>query len=149
MAALNSSSGPQQYCLKWNSFTSNMSETFQDMFMHDILLDCTIACDGANLNAHNLILSACSPYFQQLFTSNPCKHPIVILNNIKFNDLKSIIDFIYNGEVNIPMEQLNSLLAAAETLKIKGLSDFNERQSANEHVPSQAHQSQKSSTVVG
>ena len=143
MAALNSSGTPQQYCLKWNSFTSNMSEMFQEMLTNQILVDCTLACDGASIKAHKLILSACSPYFQQLFLSNPCKHPIVILNDIKFEQLQAIIDFIYSGEVNIPIHELTPLLAAAETLKIKGLSDFHERQNAEQGQLPQVPQSQK------
>lgn len=113
----------QQFCLKWNSFHTNMSDVFQTMLVHESLVDVTLACEGASIKAHKMILAACSPYFQNLFLSNPCKHPIVILKDVKFGDLKSIIDFIYSGEVNIPQEQLGSLLKTAESLKIKGLAD--------------------------
>lgn len=131
MAAINNSSQQQQYCLKWNSFHSNMSDVFQNMLVHENLVDVTLACEGASIKAHKMILAACSPYFQNLFMANPCKHPIVILKDVKFNDLKAIIDFIYSGEVNIPQDQLNSLLKTAETLKIKGLADFGEKQLTN------------------
>ena len=114
----------QQYCLKWNSFHTNMTDGFQNMLIHENLVDVTLACEGASIKAHKMILATCSPYFQNLFMTNPCKHPIVILKDVKFNDLKAIIDFIYSGEVNIPQDQLNSLLKTAETLKIKGLADF-------------------------
>lgn len=131
MAALNhSSQQQQQYCLKWNSFHSNLSDVFQNMLVHENLVDVTLACEGASIKAHKMILAACSPYFQNLFMTNPCKHPIVILKDIKFNDLKSIIDFIYSGEVSIPQDQLPSLLKTAETLKIKGLAEFGEKQNA-------------------
>lgn len=131
MAALNhSSQQQQQYCLKWNSFHSNLSDVFQNMLVHENLVDVTLACEGASIKAHKMILAACSPYFQNLFMTNPCKHPIVILKDIKFNDLKSIIDFIYSGEVSIPQDQLTSLLKTAETLKIKGLAEFGEKQNA-------------------
>ncbi|XP_017492769.1 PREDICTED: protein tramtrack, beta isoform-like [Rhagoletis zephyria] len=122
----------QQYCLKWNSFHNNMSELFQTMLIHENLVDVTLACEGQSIKTHKMILAACSNYFLTLFTTNPCKHPIVILKDVKFNDLKAIIDFIYSGEVNIPQEQLNSLLKTAETLKIKGLSEFG----AEKQVPS-------------
>ena len=131
MAAIHNSSQQQQYCLKWNSFHTNMSDVFQNMLVNESLVDVTLACEGASIKAHKMILAACSPYFQNLFTTNPCKHPIVILKDVKFNDLKSIIDFIYCGEVSIPQDQLNSLLKTAETLKIKGLADFGEKQLSN------------------
>ena len=41
--------------------------------------DVTIACDGASVKCHKMILSACSSYFQQLFMENTCDHPIVFL----------------------------------------------------------------------
>ena len=42
----------------------------------------TIACDGASVKCHKMILSACSAYFQQLFMENTCDHPIVFLKVI-------------------------------------------------------------------
>lgn len=125
---------PQQYCLKWNSFHSNMSDVFQNMLIHENLVDCTVACDGASIKAHKMVLAACSPYFQNLFISNPCKHPIIILKDVKFCDLKSIIDFIYRGEVNVPQNQLNTLLKTAETLKIKGLAEVGDKQSKGQQI---------------
>jgi hypothetical protein len=41
--------------------------------------DVTLATEGDQFQAHKLVLSACSPYFRQLFLANPCKHPIVFL----------------------------------------------------------------------
>lgn len=57
---------------------------------------------------------------QSLFTVNPCKHPIVILKDVKFVDLKVMVDFMYYGEVNVSQEQLPHILKTAEMLKIKG-----------------------------
>lgn len=107
----------QQFCLKWNNYQSNMSEVFQNMLLNESLVDVTLACEGANLKAHKMVLAACSPYFQSLFVSNPCKHPIVILKDVRFVDLKAIIDFMYRGEVNVSQDQLSALLKTAETLK--------------------------------
>lgn len=52
---------------------------------------------------------------------NSCKHPVVVLTEIKFEHLKSLIDFIYNGKVNIFESHLPELLRIANILKIKGL----------------------------
>jgi hypothetical protein len=118
----------QQFCLKWNNYQSNMSEFFQNMLMNENMVDVTVACEGASLKAHKMVLSACSPFFQSLFLSNPCKHPIVILKDVRFVDLKAIIDFMYRGEVNVSQDQLSILLKTAETLKVKGLADVTEKQ---------------------
>lgn len=60
-----------------------------------------------------------------LFQDNPCKHPIVIFRNVKFHDLRALIDFIYQGEVNVMQDQLSSFLATAKFLEVKGLADNN------------------------
>lgn len=77
-----------------------------------------INADTTNsLKAHKMVLAACSPYFQSLFLTNPCKHPIVILKDVRYVDLKAIIDFMYRGEVNVSQDQLSALLKTAEMLK--------------------------------
>ena len=42
--------------------------------------------------------------------TNPCKHPIVILKDIRIDDLKTVIDFIYRGEVNVSQDRLQDVL---------------------------------------
>lgn len=48
--------------------------------------------------------------FQTLFSVNPCQHPIVILKDVKYSNLKTIVDFMYYGEVNILQEDLTAVL---------------------------------------
>lgn len=45
------------------------------------------------------------------------------MNGIKFTNLKQIIEFMYHGEVKVIEEELESLLALAESFKVKGLSN--------------------------
>lgn len=54
-----------------------------------------------------VVLSACSTYFQKLLLENPCKHPTIILPaDIIFTDLKTIIDFVYRGEIDVTESEL-------------------------------------------
>lgn len=48
------------------------------------------------------------------------KHAFIFLNNVAFDDLKALVDYMYVGEVNISQEQLPRFLATAEALRIKG-----------------------------
>lgn len=64
------------------------------------------------------------PSTQNIFLRNPCKHPTIVLTDVKFVHLRSLIDFIYNGEVNIMEEHLSELLRIANILKIKGLEEI-------------------------
>lgn len=73
-----------------------------------------------------MVLSACSPYFQALFVNHPEKHPIVILKDVPFADMKSLLDFMYRGEVSVDQERLTAFLRVAESLRIKGLTEVND-----------------------
>lgn len=70
-----------------------------------------------------MVLSACSPYFKTLLEENPSKHPIIILKDVPFSHLQSILEFMYAGEVNVSEEQLSAFLKTAERLKVKGLAE--------------------------
>ncbi|CAH1970987.1 unnamed protein product [Acanthoscelides obtectus] len=73
-----------------------------------------------------MVLSACSPYFQSLFVNHPDKHPIVILKDVPYTDMKSLLDFMYRGEVSVDQDRLTAFLRVAESLRIKGLTEVNE-----------------------
>lgn len=119
-------SATQQFCLKWNNHTANMVKTFGDMLAGESFTDVTLACDGLMIKAHKIVLSACSNYFRELFIATPCKHPIVVLKDMKIDDLRAIIDFMYRGEVNVSQNQLGNLLKTAEVLRVKGLTEVND-----------------------
>ncbi|EDS34043.1 conserved hypothetical protein [Culex quinquefasciatus] len=65
-----------------------------------------------------VVLSACSSYFQTLFLDHPARHPIVILKDVRFAELRTLVDFMYKGEVNVEYCQLSALLKTAESLKV-------------------------------
>ncbi|XP_031346979.1 longitudinals lacking protein, isoforms A/B/D/L isoform X13 [Photinus pyralis] len=113
----------QQFCLRWNNHQSTLVAVFDTLLENGTLVDCTLAAEGKYLNAHKVVLSACSPYFESLLSQNYDKHPIFILKDVKFQELKAMMDYMYRGEVNISQDQLGALLKAAESLQIKGLSD--------------------------
>lgn len=111
---------------------NNMMDVFKNLLSTEAMVDVTLACDGLSLKAHKIVLSACSPFFQSLFLENPCKHPIVILKDMKYTELKAIIEFMYHGEVNVAQDQLSALMKTAETLRVKGLAEVtNEKNSAS------------------
>ncbi|CAH1112586.1 unnamed protein product [Psylliodes chrysocephalus] len=114
----------QQYCLRWNNHQPNFISVFSSLLSSQCLVDVTLAAEGKQLQAHKVVLSACSSYFQSLFATNPCKHPIVILKDVKFLDLRVMVDFMYHGEVSVSQEQLPCILKTAEMLKIKGLTEI-------------------------
>lgn len=73
-------------------------------------------------NEQNVIFNCCL-WLQGLLSEHYDKHPVFILKDVKFKELKAMMDYMYRGEVNISQDQLAALLKAAESLQIKGLSE--------------------------
>lgn len=57
----------QQFCLRWNNFQTNFTSQFKALRVEEDFVDVTLACEGKRIKAHKLVLSACSPYFKELF----------------------------------------------------------------------------------
>ncbi|KAK0179711.1 hypothetical protein PV327_005439 [Microctonus hyperodae] len=116
----------QRFCLRWNNHQSNLLSVFDQLLHDEAFVDVTLAVEGQLLRAHKMVLSACSPYFQALFVGHPDKHPIVILKDVPYVDMRSLLDFMYRGEVSVDQERLTAFLRVAESLRIKGLTEVNE-----------------------
>lgn len=125
-----SKNNSQQFCLRWNNYQTNLTCVFDQLLQSESFVDVTLACDGNQIKAHKIVLSACSPYFQSLFFDNPCQHPIIIMRDVKWAELKAIVEFMYKGEINVNQDQISPLLAIAEMLQIRGLAEVNSEQSA-------------------
>ncbi|KAJ8953714.1 hypothetical protein NQ314_007324 [Rhamnusium bicolor] len=112
----------EEVCLRWNSHHSNMQSTFPNLLLREQYVDATLVAEGQTLKCHRLILSSCSPYFEEVLSGiSPFQHPVLFMKDIPFWILKSLCDFMYAGEVHIFQNKLEELLAVAEMLKIKGL----------------------------
>lgn len=117
--------GSEHYCLRWNNHQSNLLGVFSQLLRDESLVDVTLACsEGTTIRAHKVVLSACSSYFQTLFVDHPSRHPIVILKDVRFSELRTLVEFMYKGEVNVEYCQLSALLKTAESLKVKGLAEM-------------------------
>ena len=133
----------EKFCLRWNDFESNISVAFRELREDKDFFDVTLACDDEQIQAHKVILSACSPFFRKVLRKNPHAHPLLYLKGVKFTDLQSVLNFMYHGEVNVAQEELNSFLAVAEELRVKGLTQ-GQQSGGSSHTNSQP--SQKSPT---
>jgi hypothetical protein len=111
----------EKFCLRWNDFESNISVAFRELREDKDFFDVTLACDDDQIQAHKVILSACSPFFRTILKRNRHEHPLLYLKGVKYTDLLAVLNFMYHGEVNVAQEELNSFLAIAEDLKVQGL----------------------------
>jgi len=126
----------EKFCLRWNDFESNISVAFQELRDDKDFFDVTLACDENQIQAHKVILSACSPFFRTVLKRNKHDHPLLYLKGVKYSDIVSVLNFMYHGEVNVAQEELNSFLAVAEDLKVKGLTqNDSEKPRSNQSNP--------------
>ena len=112
----------EKLCLKWNDYQENVTTVFGS-FRGDIeFRDVTLASDdGEHVEAHKVILAASSPFFHNIFKRNKQhSHSFIHMRGVKSKDLVAIIDFLYCGEANVYQENMDSFLAIAGELKLKG-----------------------------
>lgn len=57
----------EQFSLRWNNFSNNLTSGFLSHLTENDLVDVTLAVEGQLLQAHKLVLSVCSPYFKNIF----------------------------------------------------------------------------------
>lgn len=102
----------------------SLPSIFEEMYVNERLVDVTLSCCDGQLQAHKLVLAACSPYFSGIFDKLPNQFhfPIVVLQEMKIDDLRLIVDFMYRGQLTLSQERLAGLMKTAEFLQINGLS---------------------------
>ena len=123
----------EKLCLKWNDFQNIVQTSFGELRYDSDFTDVTLACEDESIKAHKVILSACSPFFKRLLKTHAHPKPLIYMRGVKSIDLVAIVDFIYQGEVNIFQEQLDSFLSLAEEFELKGLNRSSEEETATEY----------------
>ena len=112
----------EKLCLKWNDFQENAISAFGTLREDREFADVTLACeDGQQVEAHKVILASSSPFFLNLLRRNNHPHPLIYMRGVKSEDLVAMIDFLYYGEAKLYQESIDSFLAIAEELNLKGL----------------------------
>jgi len=118
----------EDFCLRWNNHHTTFISVMNSLLQKELLVDVTLAAEGQFIEVHRLVLCACSQYFEDMLSQHKKKQSVVFLNNIRFADVKALVEYMYQGEVNVSQDQLPRFLAAAESLKIKGLADKSNQQ---------------------
>ena len=90
--------------IQQNDPLSNFVGSFKDLRTAGELFDVTLACEDETVEAHKVIISACSPFFRHVLTKTKQNHPFIYLKGVLHKDLVAILDFIYNGETQVPAE---------------------------------------------
>ena len=117
---------PEQFSLKWGEFEETMSGGLRELRAAQQLEDVTLVVEGGELKAHRVVLASCSPFFRRILVSCSHQAPLLYLRGIPKQELTSMLDFMYQGEVSIGQDRLAAFLAVAEDLQVKGLTNSGE-----------------------
>lgn len=134
---------------KFTDYSANISTAFNDLLKQNDLVDVTLVAEDYMFNAHRLVLSALSPYFRRIFTQMPVNQQAfgkyqhlfmhifllkkktlyfffairslsVFLTGVSKQSLDDLLQYIYNGHVNIKEDNSETFLKTAEAFGIKG-----------------------------
>lgn len=139
-----------QYSMRWDDFSSHFTSEFESLRNDEQFVDVTLCCDDRFIKAHKVILSACSPYFKKILMvtfafdfwsfenlwwsisrsplanrnwrvqMNPSKHVTVIMHNVEYELMKTLVDFMYLGEVLVNQNNVDRLFKLAKTFNVQG-----------------------------
>jgi len=117
----------EKFSLKWNDFSDTIQTSFKELRNDQDFADVTLACGDQSIEAHKVVLLACSPTFKNILKRNKHPHPLIYMRGMKPDDLTALVDFMYYGEVNIFQKDLSGFLSLAEEMQLKGLADTEEQ----------------------
>ncbi|EZA50737.1 hypothetical protein DMN91_000753 [Ooceraea biroi] len=112
---------------KWQSFPTHLVFSLDTCYEKQQFVDLSLVCkDGTVLKCHKMVLANSSSFFRRLLVANDHPHPMIILHDVEADDLKTLVNFMYCGEIQIVQSEVRRLLKLAEVLQVAGL----------QHIPS-------------
>ena len=112
----------EKFNLKWNDFQVNVSNSFSTLRKENDFYDVNLVSDDNQVvSAHKIVLSASSEFFKSILRKVDHSKPMIYLNGVESKELNHILDYIYEGEVQLFQGDLDNFLGVAQKLKINGL----------------------------
>ncbi|KAG0716868.1 Protein bric-a-brac 2 [Chionoecetes opilio] len=126
---------PESYQLRHNN---HLTIVLEALARDESFMDVTLTAQGRSLKAHKVVcVVGVSSYFRGVLRDNPCQHPIIIMpRDVRFEELYSIVNYIYKGEMTVAAEDLTSLLKTAEILQVSGLAPSDSTATVNPQTES-------------
>jgi len=130
--------------VKWDKHEQNMIEAFQRQRKNehpcnlDFDYDLTLACeDHQLLQAHKIVLSAGSSFFERILERYKHPSPLIYLRGVKSNQMELLLDLMYSGEAIVGQDMLESFLVIGGELGVRGLVNT---KSCSENAPEETRQ---------
>ena len=104
--------------LQWNDFNESVTSAFGDLREDKEFTDVTLACEDGQ---HKVVLIASSPFFLKILRRNKHPHPLIYMRGVQPENLIALVEFFYRGQASVYQGNLDSFLALAKDLELKGL----------------------------
>merc|ERR1712243_23074 len=122
----------KKFCLSWNSFLDNSTKSLIELRNTQNFVDVTlVGDDGLHIMAHKVVLSSSSDFFKENLLKVDHPHPMIFLAGFDSKVINSIMDYIYNGQVQLFQNEIDLFLDSAQKLKIEGLIESNDDNKLN------------------
>ena len=120
----------EKFCVEFNDFQTSVSKSFRKLRHEEEYSDVTLMGeDYQPLQAHRIILSSCSEYFKNVLCNSKTRSdPVLCLEGLMQSDLTNVLDFIYNGELQLYSDDLERFVKIAQRLKLEGLTGQDEKE---------------------
>ena len=107
------------YNLSCDTYSDNLKIMVQEMSKFDKFTDVTLVSDDKKQKrVHKFILCAFSKVFENIIENIPDKNSIIYLKGIKYQDLESVLDYIYHGETQVSLENFSEFLHEFRNIQI-------------------------------
>ncbi|XP_078682728.1 kelch repeat and BTB domain-containing protein 2-like isoform X2 [Branchiostoma floridae x Branchiostoma belcheri] len=89
------------------------------------LQDVVLEVEGRRFPCHRLVLSAASPYFRAMFTSDMAesRQKTVVLQGLDADMFEEILSYIYSGTLHVSLDKVQHLYQAADLLQLDYVRD--------------------------
>ena len=108
------------YTIRWNAFSEHIRDILSEMMISNYLTDVTLVCDDKQrINAHKLVLSACSNVFKSFLDDlADGTNSVIYLRGIQYKEMKMIVEFMYTGITQIENGGMGNLFDVAKNLEV-------------------------------
>lgn len=137
MALLNEPCNP----LVWPDHNRVITEKLQQLYSNEELVDVTLTTSDGQVVAHRSVLAAASPVLHSqlqryLHTANAHGHLVLdsFFLGCTAQDLRSVIGFIYYGQVSVPQSRMSAFIGIARELQLIGFHEPHIMPSTNNNL---------------
>ncbi|XP_078587916.1 kelch repeat and BTB domain-containing protein 12-like isoform X2 [Branchiostoma floridae x Branchiostoma japonicum] len=107
------------------SYLHGFLGTVSDLQKDGVLQDVVLEVEGRRFPCHRLVLSAASPYFRAMFTSDMAesRQRTVVLQGLDAGMFEEILSYIYSATLHVSLDKVQPLYQAADLLQLDYVRD--------------------------